>query len=88
MAFAILLWVVMLVAAYFIAESKGRNPQGALLWTVLMGPIGLLGVMLWKREDELEDEEAEDEDEASRRPAYSQRLRERRAANRRWRPGR
>lgn len=82
----ILIWVVMLVAAYRIADSKGRNPQGAVLWTLLMGPIGLLGVIFWKREDELAEDEDEGEGEPSRRPAYSQRLRQRRADSRRWRP--
>lgn len=84
---AILIWAVMLLAAYVIAEWKGRDPQGALIWTLLMGPIGLLGVMFWKREEELDEEQVEEED-LPRRPAYSQRLRQRRADDRRWRPGR
>lgn len=85
MEYAVLIWVGMIVAAYFIAESKGRNTQGAVLWTLLMGPIGLLGVIFWQREDELDDELEGVEPERPRRPAASQRLRERLADQRRGR---
>jgi TctA family transporter len=34
-------WVVMLIAAYFIAKSRGRTTIDSLILTVFLGPIGL-----------------------------------------------
>jgi hypothetical protein len=34
-------WVVMLVAAYFIAKSRGRTISDSLILTFVLGPIGL-----------------------------------------------
>lgn len=34
-------WVVMLVAAYLIARSRGRTTSDSLILTLVLGPIGL-----------------------------------------------
>jgi hypothetical protein len=34
-------WVVMLVAAFFIARSRGRTTIDSLILTFFLGPIGL-----------------------------------------------
>ncbi len=44
----LILWVVMLAVAYFVADRKGTSIAFALLATLLLGPIGLLVVMLEK----------------------------------------
>lgn len=44
----LILWVVMLAVAYFVADRKGTSIPFALLATLLVGPIGLLVVMLEK----------------------------------------
>jgi hypothetical protein len=35
-------WVVMLLAAYLIAKSRGRTTSDSLILTFVLGPIGLL----------------------------------------------
>lgn len=44
----LLVWVVMLGIAYFVADRKGTSIPFALLATLFTGPIGLLVVMLEK----------------------------------------
>lgn len=34
-------WLVMLVAAYLIAKSRGRTTSDSLILTFVLGPIGL-----------------------------------------------
>jgi hypothetical protein len=35
-------WLIMLTAAFLIAQSRGRSTQDALILTLFLGPLGLL----------------------------------------------
>jgi hypothetical protein len=44
----LILWTLCAVACYFIADRKHNHPVHALFTGLLLGPIGVIAVALWK----------------------------------------